>query len=389
MTPIKLYEQALARPDFEKDPAQARIVDALQRLYDELIAAPEEKFHKAAKPQSYSVMDTKQRAWVRMLTSIIDRLGGEAATASKPIKGLYLWGGVGRGKTYLMDLFFDSLPFNGKLRLHFHRFMKRVHIDLQSLQGVKNPLDLIAEQIAGEAGIICFDEFFVSDIADAMILGELFKSLFQRGVVLVATSNIPPDQLYENGLQRARFMPAIEAVKANVEIMEIESRTDYRLRALERAEIFHYPLDQAAERNLSAYFSKLTLDHSDRSNLIEIEGRNIEIRRVADDVLWAEFDQLCGGPRSQRDYIEIAKLYHAVLLSNLPQLKEADNDRARRFVYLVDEFYDRGVKLIISAQVPIESIYIGHQLQFEFQRTTSRLLEMQSHDYLEREHRLG
>jgi cell division protein ZapE len=285
-----------------------------------------------------------------------------------------------------MDTFFDTLPFPRKLRAHFHRFMQRVHRELKELSGEKNPLQLIAQRLAIETRIICFDEFFVSDIADAMILAGLFQGLFERGVSLVATSNIEPDGLYKDGLQRARFLPAIALLKQHTLVLNVDGGTDYRLRALEKAELYHYPLDSAANAGLLRSFTALAPEPGLQSQQLEIEGRSIRALWVADDVVWFDFVDLCDGPRSQNDYIELARSYHAVLVGNIPQMSAEREDQARRFINLVDEFYDRNVKLVLAAAVPLERLYSGGRLSFEFERTKSRLLEMQSHEYLAREH---
>ncbi len=362
MGPLERYKQDLQKPGFSYDAAQENAVKHLQRLYDDLMAR-----HQMPGPSWW------------------DRVRGK--TAKPPVKGLYFWGGVGRGKTYLVDTFYDALPFEQKMRVHFHRFMRRVHGELKLLQGQKNPLDVIAKKFADEVEIICFDEFFVSDITDAMILGGLFEKLFGLGVTLVATSNIVPDDLYKDGLQRARFVPAITLLKANAEIVNVDSGVDYRLRVLEKAEIFHSPLDASADESLKASFDGLAQEHVRHNVEIDINGRPIASRMVAEDVLWCDFKSLCDGPRSQNDYIEIACEYHAVLVSNVPSMGAANDDQARRFINMVDEFYDRNVKLILSAAQPIESLYGAGKLEFEFARTRSRLLEMQSHEYLAREHK--
>ncbi|MEZ5491364.1 MAG: cell division protein ZapE [Gammaproteobacteria bacterium] len=306
-----------------------------------------------------------------------------------PPRGLYFWGGVGRGKTYLMDVFYESLPFPNKLRTHFHRFMQRVHHELSGLKGEKDPLKKVAGRIADEASVVCFDEFFVSDIGDAMILSGLLEALFERHVVLITTSNIEPDRLYENGLQRARFLPAIKLLSENLETFHLDGGTDYRLRNLARAELYHYPLNAEGDAALQRNFANLAPDYAEAQvdQVIEILGRPIVSRYVSDDVAWFDFDQLCGGPRSVHDYIELSRIYHAVLLGNVPQLGDQRGDQARRFVNLVDELYDRGVKLIMTAAVPLPDLYNGTGLRAEFERTGSRLLEMQSHDYLARPHR--
>jgi cell division protein ZapE len=273
------------------------------------------------------------------------------------------------------------------MRIHFHRFMQRVHNELKALQGEKNPLDIVADTLAKEARVLCFDEFFVTDITDAMILGGLMQELFDRGVTLVATSNIVPNELYKDGLQRARFLPAIELINKYCEIVNVDSGVDYRLRTLEQAEIYHYPLDKAAESSLQASFDSLSPEQGHSREAIEINGREIATLSVADDVLWCDFKALCDGPRSQNDYIELARIYHAVLVSGVPVMAGAQDDMVRRFINMVDEFYDRNVKLIMSGAAPIDELYSGGRLVFEFQRTRSRLLEMQSREYLARPHR--
>jgi cell division protein ZapE len=366
MTPVERYNACLSLPGFIDDAAQRKGVLRLDDLSRRLIAARDDE--------------------ASLVRRVKARLVGDRRDA---IKGLYMWGGVGRGKTFLMDLFFECLPFPEKMRTHFHRFMHRVHRDLKRFAGQPDPLRLVAEGLAGEARVLCFDEFFVSDIGDAMILGELFAHLFEEGVTLVATSNIPPHALYENGLQRRRFLPAIELIERNTEVMNLDGGTDYRLRLLEQAETYHEPLDRRAEELLAERFATLAPDHANvESNVdLEIEGRPIRCRRTADDVAWFDFDALCNGPRSQNDYIELARIYHAVLVSDVPIFTTRIEDQARRFISLVDEFYDHNVKLIVSAAAPVETLYRGERLAFEFERTQSRLLEMRSHDYLSRTHR--
>lgn len=369
MTPLERYKQDLQRDDFSYDPTQEMAIGHLQRLYDDLLAA-----ERTPRP------------------GLFQRLGGKLRREkAEPIKGLYFWGGVGRGKTYLMDAFYDSLPFERKMRTHFHRFMQRVHNELRQLDGTKNPLVEIGRKYAEETRIICFDEFFVSDITDAMILGGLMEQLFANGVALVATSNIVPDGLYKDGLQRARFLPAIDLIKRYTEVVNVDGGIDYRLRTLEQAELYHWPLDASADLSLNKSFEALAPDLEEvvEQEVLEINGRGIKTRRMCEDVVWFDFNDLCNGPRSQNDYIELAKIFHAVILSNVPQLGRSNDDAARRFINMVDEFYDSGVKLIISAAVPIPEIYSEGRLEFEIQRTQSRLLEMQSHDYLVREHRAG
>ena len=362
MTPVEKYQQLLADPQFFEDPEQRRVVELFEALYQIL------------------------RARGKRNQGLLGKLGSFSRKAETPVTGLYLWGGVGRGKTMLMDLFYECLPAGDRLRMHFHRFMHRVHRELNELSGTPDPLRAVADGIAGETRVICFDEFFVSDIGDAMILGELFEHLFDRGITLVATSNVEPDLLYENGLQRRRFLPAIEAIKTHTRVHCLDSQTDYRLRVLERAEIYHVPLDAAADRSLSQSFHALAPEKPEENVALNIENRIINARMVAEDVAWFEFAELCEGPRSQNDYIELSRIFHAVLISNVRRFSSRDEDAARRFISLVDEFYDRNVKLIISADAEIDDLYAGERLRFEFERTRSRLLEMQSHEYLARSH---
>lgn len=364
MTPKQLYQRDLETEGFQRDPAQAVAVDHLQRLYDDLLTTPQ---------PAEGLLGSMRRLF---------------QGKPKPVCGLYFWGGVGRGKTYLVDTFYNALPFEDKMRIHFHRFMYRVHNELKGLKGQSDPLPIIAEKFASEARVLCFDEFFVQDITDAMLLGTLMQELFKRGVVLVATSNIVPDDLYKNGLQRERFVPAIELIKKHCEVVNVDGGIDYRLRTLNQAEIYHSPLDEQADKNLLHYFHQLAPDHQAHSEAepIVINGREIETRMEADDVAMFEFKALCGGPRSQLDYMEISRLYHAVLVSNVEVMGSKNDDIARRFIALVDEFYERHVKLIMSAEAPLESLYEGGRLEFEFKRCISRLQEMQSEEYLAREH---
>ena len=369
MSPLERYQISLESEGFTEDRAQRIAIEKLQELYETLIKAEQDQ-------QSFSLS--------RVFSQILP--GDKAIT---PVKGLYFWGGVGRGKTYLMDIFYDSLPFERKMRVHFHRFMRRVHRELKTLSQQKNPLSIVAERLAKETRVICFDEFFVSDITDAMILAGLFEGLFHRGVTLVATSNIIPDGLYKDGLQRARFLPAIALLNQHTEVVNVDGGTDYRLRCLEQAELYHTPLDAEADKSLQASFKNLVPDVNEivQSTSINIEGRPIAARFLAEDVIWFDFAAICDGPRSQHDYIEIAKEFHAVLVSDIPIITVENEDLARRFINLVDEFYDRSVKLIISAAVPIPELYQGTRLAFEFDRTVSRLLEMQSHEYLALPHK--
>ena len=287
----------------------------------------------------------------------------------------------------LMDWFFASLAPGIGLRMHFHRFMQRVHHDLDTFKGIANPLNQVADGFAAEGRVLCFDEFFVADIGDAMLLAELMKALFERGVLLVATSNVEPKRLYENGLQRSRFLPAIDLIEAHCEVHWLDGPVDYRLRVLEKAELFHWPLDADADASLLRSFRALATDTPKDNVELIVESRTLMARKLADDVAWFDFSALCEGPRSQNDYIELAREFHTVLLSDVPIFTTKKEDAARRFISLVDEFYDRSVKLIISAAAPIAELYQGNRLRFEFDRTQSRLLEMQSQDYLGRLHK--
>ena len=302
------------------------------------------------------------------------------------MRGAYLWGGVGRGKTFMMDLLFESLPFDDKVRYHFHRLMNRVHGRLKTLRDQQDPLATIAAELAGEARVICFDEFYVADIADAMLLARLFEALFGQGVTLVATSNSAPHDLYRGGLQRQRFLPAIDLIRQHTEVVHVDGLTDYRLRVLEAAEIWHAPLDPMTDGNLEQYFRNMAPDRGTEGEALDVLGRTITTRRRAEGIAWFDFDALCAGPRSQEDYIEIARWFQTVIISGVPRLDEERENEARRFIALVDEFYDRRVNLIVSAAESIGRIYAGTRLSREFERTRSRLLEMQSMEYLAAEH---
>ena len=360
LTPHERYREDLQRTGLVADASQAEAVGQLQRLYDALISTGE------IRPVS---------PWARWL--------------SKPREmptGLYLWGGVGRGKTYLMDTFYECLPFADKSRVHFHRFMRRVHEDLALMDRQRDPLKVIAQRIAERARILCLDEFIVIDIGDAMLLSGLLEGLAESGVTLVATSNTPPDRLYENGLQRARFLPAIDLLKRTTQVINVDGGVDYRLRALERAEIYHFPLDAGADRGLRDTFEQVSPEPGEEHVVLYIEGRPMRTVRHADGVVWFEFDELCDGPRGTGDYIELSRCYQTVLIANVPQLGAGSDDQARRFISLVDEFYDRKVKVVISAAVGVDELYTGTRLAAELERTRSRLHEMQSHEYLAEPH---
>lgn len=366
LSPIDKYKQDLMRDDFLFDAAQEHAVKHLQRLYEDL----------QFKPAPVSTFKKVLNRWKKVY----------AKPEIKPVKGLYFWGGVGRGKTYLVDTFYDCLPFENKMRVHFHRFMHRVHQELKLLTGQSDPLKVVAKKFAQETRIICFDEFFVSDITDAMILGTLFEELFAQNVTLVATSNIIPDELYRNGLQRERFLPAIKLVNEHTDVVNVDSGVDYRLRTLEQAEIYHYPLEQQASDNLYHYFKQLSCETGKAGVDIEINNRQLTTVLVSDGVVYFDFAVLCESARSQSDYMEISQLFNTVLLANVKQMGKESDDSTRRFIAMVDEFYERNVKLIISAETALDDLYSGGNLAFEFKRCLSRLQEMQSHDYLASEH---
>lgn len=364
ITPKVRYQQDVQEAGFVQDPAQEAAIEALTDLHAQLLATP-------------SAPAAKGR--VRRLL--------RKRSASTAVPGLYLWGGVGRGKTYLMDLFYECLPPEQRRRLHFHRFMKAAHARLRTLRDQEDPLNLLAKEWASEARVLCFDEFFVSDIADAMILSGLLHGLVESGVTLVATSNVPPADLYADGLQRERFLPAIALLEEHTELLNVDGGVDYRLRLLSRAPVYYAPANAKTDEHLAKTFEALSPKREHTAPVIEINGREIKARGVGDGVLYASFNALCQSPRSADDYIELAKQFHTVLLANVPIMDHDCDDAARRFIALVDEFYDRSVKLIISASAEIDLLYRGYRLDFEFRRTLSRLQEMQSHDYLALAHR--
>lgn len=355
-SPLTRHQQLVDSGTASRDAEQLPAVQALDDLWHSLVRGPR--------------------------PTLADRLRRRRPAA---VRGLYLWGKVGRGKTWLMDLFFDALPEGRKQRIHFHRFMQRIHRDLRSLGNSRDPLPRIAADWAAAGDVLCLDEFFVSDIADAMLLAGLLESLFSHGVVLVTTSNCPPDELYRDGLQRAKFLPAIETIKQRTRVLELAGHTDFRLRILEQSEIFHHPLDEAADRVMAAAFERMAAE-CEMNHDLDINGRNFHARRRGDGVIWFEFEELCEKPRGAIDYIEIARAFNTVVVTNMPRLTEQDANAARRFITMIDEFYDRNVKLLMSAAAPIAGLYTGSKLAFEFERTASRLTEMQSHDYLARPH---
>jgi len=313
------------------------------------------------------------------------------ALLSRPrarLRGLYLWGGVGRGKTFLVDEFFAELPARRKRREHFHRFMQDVHARLARHRNRASPLEQVGEDLAAKARVLCIDEFVVGDVADAMILGALLAALFRRGVTLVATSNQPPGELYRGGLQRERFLPAIALLERHCRVQQVDGGTDYRLQRLELARLWLGPDVGDAEARMADEFERLAGSPGERYAKVQVEGRPVRARRAAEGVVWFDFRELCEGPRSAADYIEISRCYHAVAVSGVPVMDATADDAARRFVTLIDELYDRGVKLILSAAADApEALYRGERLALEFRRAASRLHEMQGRSYLARPHR--
>ena len=353
------WENSLTREGHVRDPAQEAVVEQLEDLEARLADS------ESGRPR-----------W----------LGWLRGSEPELVRGIYLWGGVGRGKTFLMDLFYESLRVKSKRRIHFHRIMRDVHERLAALGDLEDPLDRVAADLAAESQVLCFDEFFVSDIGDAMILGRLLEGLFDRGVTLVTTSNAKPDDLYRDGLQRSRFLPAIALLNEYTDVVHMGGDTDFRLRLLEQAGTWLEPDDADSRQRLEHLFDESASSDIAADLPLEVNGRVILARRCAKSIAWFDFDELCDGPRSQADYIEIARWYPTVIVSGVPVLGATLEDQARRFIALVDEFYDRRVKLIVSAAADATKLYRGTKLGFEYQRTSSRLVEMQSREYLSQPH---
>ncbi len=359
------YRREFLRLGYTPDPAQLAAITRLEQLRARLRRA--------------------ERRERRLLWRLRVAFGN--APRRRRIPGVYLWGSVGRGKTLLLDIFFASLGVPAR-RVHFHRFMQEVHARLEVLRSaaVENPLDTVAADVAADIRVLCFDELYVSDIADAMLLGGLFSGLVEAGVTLVFTSNVPPSGLYRDGLQRSRFLPAIALLEHATAVIEVDARTDYRLRQLTRAPLYLSTAGEDADGFLLQRFEAITGERGAAGGSIEIAGRLIPVQRRATGAVWFDFADLCEGPRSTADYIAIAHQYHTVVLANVPVLSAEHDDAARRLIALVDEFYERGVKLLVSAAAAPEALYHGERLEFEFRRTASRLTEMQSLDYLARPH---
>ncbi len=369
-SPLSRYQQALDAGEYQADAVQRQAVTQLDQIYQALQQVP------------------TVSAPAGGLRGKLNRFLGKSSETAKqrPVQGLYMWGGVGRGKTWLMDMFFHSLPGERKLRLHFHRFMLRVHEELTELQGQENPLEIIADGFKAQTDVLCFDEFFVSDITDAMLLATLLQALFARGITLVATSNIPPNDLYRNGLQRARFLPAIDLINQFCDVMNVDAGIDYRLRTLTQAHLYLTPLDDQTRQTMDRMFVKLAGKEGEAAPVLQVNHRPLQAIRAVDGVLAVDFHTLCEEARSQLDYIALSRLYHSVILYNVRVMGPLKENTARRFLALVDEFYERHVKLVIAAEVSMFDIYQGERLKFEYQRCLSRLQEMQSEEYLKLPH---
>ncbi|MFZ6849003.1 cell division protein ZapE [Undibacterium sp. RuRC25W] len=354
----EFYQDALTQRGFKADEAQRRAVDRLQEAYQEWV------FYKGKRANRLTRMITRPQV----------------------PRGVYMWGGVGRGKSFLMDSFYSVVPVVRKTRLHFHEFMRSVHRQLDELKGVANPLDEVARQIAKKHRLICFDEFHVSDVADAMLLYNLLKALFDNGVSFVMTSNYEPSTLYPDGLHRDRMLPTIALLKERLDVLNVDSGNDYRKRALEQVQAYLTPLNAATDKALRDSFARIA-DTKDEDPIVDIEGRKLKSLRRAGGVIWFDFNTLCAGPRSQNDYLEIASRFHTVILSSIPAMSAAMSSEARRFTWLIDVFYDNKVKLIMSAEVVPELLYTQGTLSNEFHRTVSRIIEMQSKEYMETDQR--
>ena len=361
MTPIQRYQQDLDTGLIQPDQAQRETVEHLDVIYSNLLHPPRQ-----------------DKSFFKLLFKKEQPL--------TPVTGLYMWGGVGRGKTYLMDLFFDSLPFKEKKRIHFHRFMQGIQDQLKDMRDLQNPLEIIAEKSAQNIRVLCLDEFQVHDIADAMILAGLLQALFDRGVSLITTSNTEPDLLYKDGLQRDRFLPAIDLLKTHTTVLNVDGGNDYRLRALNQAQTWLCPPDENTHQQLRTYFNQLCTTGHTTDPLI-IFQREIQVILRSQGIAWFEFNAVCDGPRGQADYIELSRIFHTVQISNIPVMDWQQDDKARRFIELIDEFYDRHVNLIVSAYAQPAELYQGERLSAMFERTSSRLLEMQSEEYMALEHK--
>jgi cell division protein ZapE len=368
--PLEWYWRFSQRNDFQTDSQQLRVLEELQRLFEEL---EDYRLYRAGK---------------------INRLVTNLGAGRKPPRGIYIWGGVGRGKSLMMDAFFKVSRHRRKRRVHFHEFMREIHARMRALSGQEDPLDIISTEIAHELRLLAFDEFHVADIADAMILARLLEFLIEKGVVLVMTSNYRPDDLYPNGLQRSRFLPAIEIIKRDLDVVELGGTTDHRRRLLDALGVYYTPIDAHADEHLAKFFEAMTKASYAENGALEIGGRPIAFRRRAKGVIWFDFSELFEKPRSQVDYLEIASAYHTVLVSGVKRMQATQTDVVRRFTWLVDVFYDQRVKLVLSAESQPEDLIATsasasapeRMVLKEFNRTASRLREMQSKDYFSKKH---
>ncbi|CAM3852166.1 cell division protein ZapE [Kerstersia gyiorum] len=361
MNVIEYYEHALAERGYKPDAAQRKAIERLQRYYEDW------------------------EVYLKRGGGLFGRLFRRHEPAPR---GVYFWGGVGRGKSFLMDAFFETAPVERKGRLHFHEFMRGVHKELESVKGMEDPLDEVARRVADKYQLICFDEFHVSDVADAMILYRLLLKMFEYGVSFIMTSNYEPSTLYPEGLHRDRILPAIELIKERMDIMNVDTGVDYRQRALEQVECYYTPLGPQADAHMEKAFAHFARTPSQEPPVLEVEHRQLTAVRLAEDVVWFDFATLCDGPRSQNDYLALAARFEAVLLSDVPRMTARDASAARRFTWLIDVLYDHKVKLVMSAQCEAEELYVDGPMANEFHRTVSRIVEMQSREYLESERRM-
>ncbi len=368
MSLTEKYNKALQQPDMVKDSVQQQAINLLETLSLELIS------------------NSRMSLAKRLLRRLFGRKRNTQAS------GLYLWGGVGRGKTWLMNLFYEELPIEQKHRIHFHHFMLGIHEKLDEMnksadRKQKNPLQKIARELASKYRLLCIDEFIVTNITDAMILSELLHSLFKYNICLVATSNRIPDDLYINGLQRERFLPAIELIKTHTEVFHLDGGVDHRTTLLEQADVYYCPPGNESQQKILQRMQELAITPLTEAKVLTIQNRKIETLYCSDDIAWFDFEVICSAPRAAQDYIELAQYFNTIIISNIEIMDEYSDDMARRFIYLIDELYDRNVKLIASASAEPDKLYRGVMLEFAFHRTSSRLIEMRSHQYLSQAHK--
>ena len=357
MKPSEKYQEILNASEFKADASQQKAIELLDKLQAALTSN-----------------DVKPLNWWQKLTV-------DSAEVAQPA-GLYFWGGVGRGKTFLMDIFYQCLPIEGKRRFHFHFFMNQIHQSLKQVSDKSNPLEYVAKDLASNMKVLCLDEFVITDIADAMILAGLLKTLFEQGVVLVTTSNCAPDELYRDGLQRARFLPAIDSISKRCKVVNLDGGKDYRLMGLKQTHLYSVPHSQAVVDEMELYLSNHVQPMQAGSEILNVNGREIHCQFCSEDTIWFNFDALCKTSRSQTDYLEIARLFNTLILTDIEQMDHLTDDVAKRFILLIDILYDHHVILICSAAVVAEQLYLGKRLCFEFERTISRLIEMQTEQYL-------